>query len=692
MPLAASILKKRSKGLPARFTSFTNEPQASGGGDEIGPGSVNLDVDMILPARTMRGWDGGPTIRILQQERCTLGSRGKSLHGSAAPSTGFGGPLRQFCYKELKAGLRFGANVISWLSSKAALVGAAVVTTTFLAASAHAEEPALPPAIAEFVPADAAALVSLRLPEVDDGFAFADLLAGLYPMVARAVSAVRTPLALPAFSETDLSDRGIIAERPTFFSLFRVPAKLPKTAVGFAHRLVVPVSDRPKFLLYAQSVLERLKFSTSSASIKPLPWAKPLAGLAKKQSVELWGFDAVTAQGVSIRFKEHETDAFALIDVFLPDLPKPPGKKAAGVFALGIKATLEQPDIATVASVWNEGTRLALHTKASIVLVVQPNNMVKVLPPLCQTRFSSDAGAFFTDMAITARLNPFDWKVRVSFAPTPANKPFLLKGGSNDGLIDTRALSDAGLGAASLFLDNTADWLNVSRPVVLGKNFEETTKEWDKCGPASMALTIARFWPHLVTGLFAETLDALQAPAVLKSSRNLAVGLRTPPQDETGTPPPPSAMWMASLDSDKQETLNKWLDGRAEAPAENAAFGNRSPRLWTLAGQPEAGVMKSAGVEPLPGTHIGLALSPQPAGLDWYYSEKRRPAVFSNRAALGSLHINIKRLLNLASESADVDTRDAISLATSQISRMGGDLVSNGSLLELDLSLSGGGI
>lgn len=647
---------------------------------------------MILPARAMRGWDGGPTILFLQQKRCTLGSRGKSLHGSAAPSTVFDGPLLQFWYKELKAGLRFGPNVISWLSSKAALVGAAVVTTTFLAASAHADEPALPPAIAQHVPADAAALVSLRLPEVDDGFAFADLLAGLYPIVAQAVSSVRTPLALPAFSESDLSDRGIVAERPSYFSLFRVPNKLPKTAVGFAHRLVIPVSDRSKFLVYAQGVLERLKFSTSSSSLKPLAWAKPLAALAKKQSIEMWGFNPLTAQGVAIRFKENETESFALVDVFLPDLPKPPGKKAAVVFAVGIKATLEQPDIATVASVWNEGTRKALHTKASMVLVVQPNNLVKVLPAACQPRFSSDAGAFFTDMAITARLNPFDWKVRVSFAPTEANKTLLLKGGSNDGLIDTRALSDAGLGAASLFLDATSAWLNVPRPVVLGKTFEETTKQWDACGAASIAITLARFWPHLVTGLFAETLESLQAPAVLKAARNLAVGIRTLPQDETATPSLPSALWMASLDSDKQETVYKWLDGRAEAPAENAAFGNRSPRLWTLSGQADAGTMKSAGVEPLPGTHVGLALSPQVAGLDWYYSEKRRAAVFSNRAALGSLHINIKRLLSAASETADVDTRDAISLATSQISRMGGDLVSNGSLLELDLSLSGGGI
>lgn len=567
-----------------------------------------------------------------------------------------------------------------------------MVTTTCLAVSAHADEPALPPPIAEHVPADAAALVSLRLPEVDDGFAFADLLAGLYPMLAHAVSAVRTPLALPAFSGTDLSERGIVAERPSYFSLFRVPAKLPKTATGFAHRLVIPVSDRPKFLDYAQSVLERLKFATSSSLSKPLPFAKPLTVLAKKQSISLWGFDALTAQGVSIRFKEHETDSFALIDVFLPDLAKPPGKKAVGVFVAGMKATLEQPDIATIASVWNEGTRRALHTKASMVLVLQPDNMVKVLPPSCQKVFSSDAGAFFTDMAITARLNPFDWKVRISFAPTKANQTLLLKSGSNDGLIDTRALSDAGLGAASLYLDGTATWLNVPRPVVLGKTFEETTKQWDACGPASIAITLARFWPHLVTGLFAETLDSMQAPALLKVARNLAVGLRLPPQDETGTPRPPSALWMASLDSDKQETVYKWLGGRAEAPPENAAFGNRAPKLWTMAGQTTAGAVKSAGVEPLPGTRIGLALSPEVAGLDWYYSEKRRPAVFSNRAALGSLHINIKRLLSLASESADVDTRDAVSLATSQISRMGGDLVSNGSLLELDLSLSGGGI
>ena len=578
------------------------------------------------------------------------------------------------------------------LNAKAAMARAVFALAVLGSSLAQAADPALPPAIAEHVPADAAAIVSLRLPEVEDGFAFADLLSGLYPKLAQAVSTIRAPLALPAFSESEISDRGVVAEKPTFASLMRRPANLSRAGNGFAHRLVVPIHDRAKFITYAQSVLGRLRFATTTPCRKCLSWAKPLAAVAKKQAIELWGFNPSTAQGVSVRFVEKELDLFALIDAFVPELAKPPGKKSTSIFSAGMKATLAQTDIATLASVWNEGTRTALGAKASIVLVLQPAYMVTILPVACQARYASTAGAFFSDVAVTARLHPFDWKVRISFAPTQIAKPLVLKGGNNDGLIDTRALADAGVGAASLFLDDAASWLSVPRPQVLGKTFGDTEKQWESCGPASTVMTIARYWPHIITGLFAETLESLQAPTMLRNARNLAFGLRAPLLKQSPAPHGVSALWMASLQSAEQAAVYKWLDSRAEGPAETAAFGARSPRLWALGGKAADGVLKSAGVETLPGARIGLALSPEEAGLGWYYSEKRRPAVFSNRSALGSVHINIKRLLNVAAEACDVDTRDAVSLATSQISRMGGDWVSNGSLLELDLSLSGGGI
>lgn len=567
----------------------------------------------------------------------------------------------------------------AWL--KAAAWGAAIVAIA--SAPARAQEAAAP-AVAEHVPADAALLVALRLPEAEDGFAFADLLTGLYPQVAQALTALRAPLALPAFSESELLDRGVQAEKPAFLALFRVPPKLPRAVLGFAHRLVVPVNDKAKFLTFAEGVLKRAKFSTSLSSAKATAWAKPLASLAKKQAVELWAFDASTAQGTSVRFVTVEDAVVALIDVFTPDLPKPPGKKASGIFTSSMQAVLSQTNITTLASVWSQGTRALLGARASLAVVVQPNHLVAVLPAACRAKFSSNAGAFFSDAALVARLNPFDWKVRLSFAPAPGMQALLRKGGSHDGLVDTRSLADAGLGAAALYLDDASAWMNVPRPTVLGKTWQDTQTQWQACGFASMAITLTRFWPHLMLGTFAQTLDGLASPDLGKNVRNVAVAVRASVQADQAT----SELWMASLDAQKSDAVAAWLSSRADAPAEAAAFGQRTPRLWSFS---KAGETKTAGVESLPGNRIGLALSNEDNGLGWYYSEKRRPAVFSNRAALGALHVNIKRLLSQQAESADVDTRDAISLATSQISRMGGELINTGDLLELDLSLSASG-
>lgn len=570
----------------------------------------------------------------------------------------------------------------SWL--KAAAFNTVWVATLAMASNVARAQGASAPAVAQHVPADAALLVALRLPDVEDGFAFADLLTGLYPQLAQALTALRAPLALPAFSESELAERGVQSEKSAFLALFRVPPKIPRTAPGFAHRLVVPVSDKAKFLAFTEGVFKRAKFATSVATVKPLAWAKPLVTVAKKKQVELWGFDARTAQGAAVRFVTSEESLVALIDVFTPDLPKPPGKKANGIFASTMQAMLSQTDIPPLASVWENGTRNLLGERASMVAVVQPNHLLAVLPQACRARFTSSAGAFFNDAAVVARLNPFDWKVRLSFAPAPGMQALLRQGGTHDGLVDTRALADAGLGAAALLFNEASPWLSVPRPAVLGTTFKDTQAQWEACGAAAMGITLTQYWPHLLLGSFAHTVTDLATPDLAKSARNVAVALRSPMQGEAHA----SALWLASFDAQTSNAVISSLSSRADAPAEAAAFGSRTPRLWSFS---KAGDTRAAGVETLPGNRVGLALSNVENGLGWYYSEKRRPAVFGNRSALGSMYVNIKRLLTLQAETADVDTRDAISLATSQISRMGGDLVNRGDLLEMDLSLSASG-
>lgn len=559
-----------------------------------------------------------------------------------------------------------------------------------LGRGAWAQPEEAPPAIAAHVPADAAALLAFRLPEVEDGFAFADLLSGLYPQLARVVSELRAPLALPAMSESALADRGIAGDEATFASLGRRLGGPAKRLEGLAHRLVVPVSDLQRFLPYAASVLERAGFTTHrpERKTKTPAWAKPLGGLVKKHKVLLAGLALDTGTAAVLRWERRDEGSagFALIDVFMPAAP-PPKPQRRPSLAPAVASLLDVEDVVPLARVWQEGTRRRLATPASFVLVLQPAHLALTLPPACRARFAVDAGAFFSDAALTARLHPFDWKLRLAFAPTPAAAASLRLTGHNDGLIDARALAHAGLAAGILYSDAADTWAKLPRPASVGATWAETTRQWQACGPAAAAITFANAWPHLIVALFQEALEPLGSPGWLKDARNLALGIRSP--FATGdTPQPPSAIWMASFEDARHDELARWLADHSQGAPEQAEIGGRAPTLFSL---PAASV-RSAGLEKLPGPRCGLALSPAEAGLGWYYSQKRRPAVFGKRGALGSLHINVGRMLNLAAEDAETGTRDAVALATSQLSMLGGDLVVEGDLLELDLSFASDGI
>ncbi len=580
----------------------------------------------------------------------------------------------------------------SGLHVGAAFVAVAMALANSRSVRAQPPEAPPPPAIAHLLPGDGALLASFRLPEIEDGFAFADLLAGLYPELTRVVSQVRMALALPSLSETALDARGMRGNEASFASLGRVPAKLPKNTDGLAHRLVVPVSEADAFFAYARQVMERAGFAVFDATNKKTKapsWARPMATTVKKRRVQLMGFAADTGSGVALSWQgdgAQSSVGFAIIDIFVPaSLPAKP-KLVQPLFARGLKATLEDTSFAPLRDSWNVGTRSRLASTASLVLVVQPEAIAKTMPPACQSRWQSAEGAYFADAALTARLHPFDWKLRIAFAPTLAAAPLLQQGGANDGLVDARALATAGLAAGILYSPAAALWGQLPRPALLGATWAQTQARWQECGPGAQAISFASHWPHLITSLFAETLEPLGALDWKAMARNLAMSLRTPLLAQAEPSPAASAVWMASFADRSQPDVVRWLAQHAQSAPEKAAFGDRSPNLWSLVG---ASSLKSAGIESLPGSRFGLALSPLETGLDWYYGQKRRPAVFGNRAALGSVHINVGRILNLAAENADVGTRDAVALATSQLSMLGGDLVVNGQVLELDLSLAG---
>lgn len=588
-----------------------------------------------------------------------------------------------------------------WMTLCRARLGQAGAVLLVLAASAvriaAAEEPPpeeTAPAISRHVPTEAAVVGSVRLTEVEDGFAFADLLSGVFPRLADAVGAVRRPLGLPALSEAELRERGVRADQPAFFAFGRSPASLAPAALGAHHRLVVSVSNRDAFVTYAATVLERFGFAVSpvcARKSKPAPWAKAFVPLCRATELTRVGYDPQSGTGVALHFVSEGEETFALFDVVVPEDPRAKPKLAAKRFAAGIKGALKDTSFSALATVWGQSTYAKLTSGGSIALVLSPERFAGLMPPACRATWTRPDGAFFRQAALVARLHPFDWKLQVAFLPTPEAHPHFVRGGNNDGLIDAKALADAGLGAAILYTASMKGWLDLSRPVALGEDWGQTLAALAPCGWPAAAVAVIRHWPHLVTGWFRETLARMDRPNLLAEARNVAVGLQTPlalaGQDRSAAP---SAIWMASFEANAHPALASWLNERAQGPAEQAAFGARTPQLWTLGGS--APGPRTAGLESLPGARCGLALSPEGTGLGWYYTQKRRPAVFGNRAALGAVHVNVKRLLSVAAEDADAGTRDAVNLATSQIGMAGGDLVMNGELLELDLSLTGSGI
>ncbi len=583
------------------------------------------------------------------------------------------------------------------------------------------------------VPADGAILLSANLLEIEDGFAFLDLLTGLYPALAARLNAVRGPLDLPAFSSSELSTRGISGGTPLFASLGRVEeAELDKKLPPVVrHRFVFRVSAPEKFLPFAVAVLGRMGAEVAwpgpdGKDRNAARFWKPYAGLGRKAGVAL---AARAPDGVAVLLRLIP-DGMVLIDAAAVADPPPappvppgaPGKKSAKpeakkdpkkeldrAFARALTALLTDrrngaSAPAPLSTMLGLGTRKYLTEAASLVVVAQPSAMARLLPnAACRVQLGASSGAFFEDAALIAQLDPFNWRARLSFALSPEGQAAFPAAGANDGLVDARELAESGIASAVLYTPALASLHTLRRPPVVAGDLAATLERAEACGSWAVPLLFARFWPHAVDLAVSETARMLDAGWAATVARNIAFSVKSlltapapvpapapadaNPAPGASAPPAPNAnlTLLLSLPGEREADLTAALARLAQGKPETAAFGLRAPRLYTLSA---GSGFRAGGIETLSAGRLGLALSPDDNGLGWYYGQKRRPAVFGSRLALGAAHFNVGRFLQIQAESFDTSTRDAVRIAASQVGILGGELTLVDGFLDLALSLS----
>ena len=145
-------------------------------------------------------------------------------------------------------------------------------------------------------------------------------------------------------------------------------------------------------------------------------------------------------------------------------------------------------------------------------------------------------------------------------------------------------------------------------------------------------------------------------------------------------------MLLGSLPGSAERSVTDLLAAQASGRPETQTFGGRVPTFFDLS----AGTgFSEAGLEHIAGGHLSLGLTPQAAGLGWYYRLARRPAKFGPQSDIGYLHVNVARLLESWAEDADQGTRSAVRLAAGQLGQLGGNMSLDGDLVRLALDLSG---
>jgi hypothetical protein len=569
-----------------------------------------------------------------------------------------------------------------------------------------AEAPPPPPAGLEgtvWLDARAPVFAAIHPTDLGDGFALMDLIGGIFPETMRALNRVRDGLGLYAFSRSEFSESGVdpdglvvaswgIADEADWAARQAKQAKQAKKVGGkpvfVRHRFVIKTLDADKLVRATVAILAGANISVANfarahgdPSIPSWAAAADVKALAHHAGILVLG-RARDGALISVR----RAGDFAIVDYADPWGPSSGEGKPEVAGVLGkMVAPVKQP----LANALAQGTRRLLSTEdISVALVVEP----AVLGPLfsrasCRRDWMGTDAALFDDAAVLLRLHPFQWRLEVAWGLTALGRTRLGGVASDDGVLDARAAAADGIAAAGLLVDSFESIRGAPRPPVLAGKPERAMESLETCGPLSWLEVGARFWPQLVATQLERltaSISGTKGAALLGSLRNVVAVVRhLPDKNQTLES---STVLLGSLPATAEAAVTDLLAAQASGKPETQTFGGRMPTFFDLS----AGTgFSEAGLEQIAAGHLSLALTPQAAGLGWYYRLARRPAKFGPQTNIGYLHVNLARLLQTWAEESDQGTRAAVRLAAGQLGQLGGNLSLDGDLVRLSLDLSG---
>jgi hypothetical protein len=546
-----------------------------------------------------------------------------------------------------------------------------------------------------------------------------DLIGGIFPETMRSLNRVRDGLGLYAFSRSEFSESGVDPDGLVVASWGAVDeadwgargsSKKSGKPVFVRHRFVIKTLDADKLVRATVAILAGANISVANfARVHGDPsipsWAVEgdLKSIARHAGILVLG-RARDGALISLR----RAGDYAIVDYADPWGPSGEAKsgeakagdaKAGEAKADGAKDG--KPDLAAtlakmvapvkqpLANALALGTRKLLATEdVSIALVVEPSALAPLFSRAsCRRDWVSAEGALFDDAAVLLRMHPFQWRLELAWSLTALGKAKLAGVASDDGVLDARAAAADGIAAAGFMVDGFESIRGAPRPPVLAGKPERVLDSLGACGPLSWLEVVARFWPQLAAAQLerlTSSVNGANGPGLLSNLRNVAAVIRHLPDKnqtwENGT------VLLGSLPGTAEGGVTDLLSAQASGKPETQTFGGREPTFFDLS----AGTgFSEAGLEHIAAGHLSLALTPQAAGLGWYYRLARRPAKFGPQNNIGYLHVNVARLLESWSEEADQGTRSAVRLAAGQLGQLGGNLSLDGELVRLALDLSG---
>jgi hypothetical protein len=583
----------------------------------------------------------------------------------------------------------------------------AALALTILTApdGARAAEPPAPPAPPPkglegtvWLEGRAPVFAAIHPTDLGDGFALMDLIGGIFPETMRSLNRVRDGLGLYAFSRSEFSESGVdpdalivaswgIADEADWAAR-KQDKKNGARPVFVRHRFVIKTLDAERIVRAAIAILAGGNISVANfarthgdPSIPAWAATADVKALAKKAGVLVLG-RARDGTLISVR----RAGDYAIVDYADPWAAGAGEAKAdAAAMVAATLAKMTAPVKQPLSNALEQGTRRLLATDdVSVALVVEPGSLGPLFARAsCRKDWLVPETALFDDAAVLLRLHPFQWRLELAWGLTALGRARLSGLASDDGILDARAAAADGIAAAGLMLDGFAAIHGAPRPAVLMGKPERATESLDTCGPLAWLTVGARFWPQVAAAQLERLTASISGGPILANLRNVAAVVRHLPDAKQTWES--STVLLGSLPASAEPSVTELLSSQASGRPETQTFGGRVPTFFDLS----AGTgFSEAGLERIAGGHLSLALTPQAAGLGWYYRLPRRPAKFGPQSNIGYLHLNLARLLETWAEESDQGTRAAVRLAAGQLGQLGGNMSLDGDLVRLALDLS----